>query len=62
MGGKVKYKRCGAMPGTTEPIPRLLSTHLFSQVLLVGNSEIGRGLKGPYLRCKSVNLLVNGVV
>ena len=40
----MKNKRCGAMPGSTEPIPRLLSTHLSSQLLLVGNSQTLRGL------------------
>jgi hypothetical protein len=43
---KVNNNRCGAMPGSTEPIPRLLSTHLSSQLLLVGNSERGRRVIG----------------
>ena len=32
-------KRCGVMPGRTELNPRLLPTHLPSQLLFVGNSE-----------------------
>jgi hypothetical protein len=37
--GGVKYKRCGVIPGRTELNPRLLPTHLPSQLLFVGNSE-----------------------